>query len=63
MEDSQKLIYTVDECSALLGLHPNSLRAAIKRGDIPHIVVGRRILIPRRKIAQMLEGSAQSAAK
>lgn len=63
MESGQKLVYSCDECCALLGLSRNSMYAAIAKNSIPHLRVGRRILISRRKIEEMLEGSAQPAAK
>lgn len=46
---TSRLTYTVDEAAALLGIGRNHAYAAIQRGEIPHIRVGRRILIPRDK--------------
>jgi excisionase family DNA binding protein len=58
MDNSKRLTLTVDSCARLLGLSRNSCYEGIKRGEIPHIKVGKRILIPRRALEKMLEGNS-----
>jgi excisionase family DNA binding protein len=41
-----KLTLSVEEARRLLGLSRGLMYKAIKRGEIPHIKVGKRILIP-----------------
>jgi excisionase family DNA binding protein len=43
--------------AADLGLSERSTRSALRRGDIPHIRVGRRIILPRAAIADWLRSA------
>jgi excisionase family DNA binding protein len=44
---TEKMIFTVAEAMKYLGLSRNSIYSGIKSGQIPHIRVGKRILISR----------------
>ena len=56
----EPLTYTVEETAALLGgLGINQTYAGIKRGDIPSIKIGRRILVPRARLLAMLNGDPE----
>lgn len=50
------VILTVAEAARLLRICPNSVRAAIQRGEIPCLRIGRRILIPRAALDALLAG-------
>ncbi len=52
-----KLTLTVQEAASLLGLSRNSAYQGISTGEIPHIKVGKRILIPRIAFEKMLEST------
>ncbi|MCS7080471.1 MAG: helix-turn-helix domain-containing protein [Meiothermus sp.] len=52
----QKLAFSVEEAAQLLGLHPNTVRNLIARGELKATRVGRRILIPRIALERLLEG-------
>ncbi|MFC2024462.1 helix-turn-helix domain-containing protein [Chloroflexota bacterium] len=54
--DAERLTYTVSEVARLLGLSRNSAYQGIVTGEIPHIKVGKRILIPCLAFQRMLEG-------
>ena len=54
MEDNERLTLTVKETAQLLGLSRNSAYQGILTGEIPHIKVGKRILIPRLALEKML---------
>jgi excisionase family DNA binding protein len=54
MFDTKELILSVDEVSKLLKLSRTSCYEAVRRGDIPSIRIGRRILIPRDAFEKML---------
>jgi excisionase family DNA binding protein len=43
---AQRLVYTITEAARVLGLSRNGAYAAAKRGDIPTIRLGRRLLVP-----------------
>ena len=47
-----------DEAAALLGISTWLLLREIKRGDIPHRRVGRRIVFSRQRLLEWLSGDA-----
>lgn len=49
-----RLTYTVDEAAQLLGISRNSAYEAARTGDLPTIRVGRRILVPRSRLEELL---------
>ena len=48
---------TVEEAAKWLGLGRTSAFEAVHRGDIPHIRIGKRILIPVAALERMMEGA------
>ena len=52
---SERLTYTVEEAAELLGISRNSAYEAVRKGEIPTIRLGRRILIPRSRLEAMLD--------
>jgi excisionase family DNA binding protein len=50
-----RLTYTVEEVARLLGISRNSAYEAVRRGEIPTIRIGRRILVPRNRLDDLLE--------
>jgi excisionase family DNA binding protein len=50
--------YDVAEAGRLLGLGRNATYEAIRRGDIPTIRVGKRILVLKVALDRMLNGEA-----
>ena len=50
--------HSVASAAKILGVHPLTLYAAIRRGEspVPIIRVGRRILVPRAALERLLEG-------
>lgn len=52
--NNDKLVLTVNEVAKLLCLSRNSIYNGIRRGEIPHIRVGKRQLIPRAALDDML---------
>jgi len=55
MATCERMTMTVREAAVFLGLSKNSAWAAVKRGEIPSVRVGRRVLIPVRRLEEMLE--------
>jgi excisionase family DNA binding protein len=43
-----------------IGLSVRSTRSALRRGEIPHIRVGRRFILPRAAIAEWLRSAGRS---
>ncbi len=55
VRDSQRIVLSVEEARTLLGLSRGLMYEAIRRGEIPSLRIGRRILIPRAALARLLE--------
>ncbi len=53
-------MYTVPEAGRLLGLGRNAAYDAAKRGDIPTLQIGRRLLVPKILFHRMLEMTGTS---
>jgi excisionase family DNA binding protein len=51
---------SVGELAADIGLSERSTRAALRRGEIPHIRVGRRFILPKSAIAEWLRTAGRS---
>lgn len=49
-------VLTVLETAQLLRLSRNATYEAIKRGEIPVLRIGRRLLVPRLALLRLLEG-------
>lgn len=54
MEMGDRLTYDVAQVAKILGLSKNSTYHACLTGDIPHLRIGHRILIPRIALEKML---------
>ena len=57
MEEKDKLVYTVTEAAELLRISRPTAFMGVKKGQIPHIRVGTRILIPAAAIRKLLENA------
>lgn len=55
-----RLVFSLDEAASLLGLHRQSLRSAIGRGEIHAVRVGRKWLIPRDSLVELLAGATNT---
>lgn len=51
----ERKTYTVEEAAERLGISRNSAYEAVRRGEIPSLRIGRRVLIPRAALERMLE--------
>jgi excisionase family DNA binding protein len=49
-----KLVYSIEEAGAMLGLGRNSAYAAARRGEIPIIRIGRLLKVPKAELDKML---------
>ncbi|MFP5452067.1 MAG: helix-turn-helix domain-containing protein [Thermoleophilia bacterium] len=54
---------TVDEAAIVLGIGRTSAYKAVQRGDIPSIRIGRRLLVPRAAIEDMVGRRSGDAAR
>jgi excisionase family DNA binding protein len=51
---AQRLTWTVEEAATLLGISRATAYEAAKTGALPHIKIGRRILVPVAAVERML---------
>lgn len=56
----QKLALSVDETAKLLGVSRNTVYEAIRQNRITAIRFGRRMLVPRAALEQLLSGNAEN---
>jgi excisionase family DNA binding protein len=59
---AERVVYTVPEAGRLLGLSRNGSYEAAKRGEIPTIRIGRRLLVPKAPFHRMLEVAGTGTA-
>jgi excisionase family DNA binding protein len=55
MEEFECCTYTVREAAHVLGLSHNATFAAIYHGEIPALRFGRRVVVPKEALHQLLE--------
>jgi excisionase family DNA binding protein len=60
IEETRGPTMTVDEAAALLGISRGLAFEAVKRGELPHLRIGKRILIVRSMLEALLEGDTNA---
>jgi excisionase family DNA binding protein len=63
MANGEKLVYTVEEAGRLLDLGRSGAYEAARRGDLPTIRIGRRLLVPKSALDRLLSQAGQHTAK
>jgi len=53
---------TVVDAARVLGISRNGAYAAVARGDIPSVRIGKRILVPTARLRALLEGAPRPNA-
>ena len=53
----EKIVYTVEEAAKLLRVSRATAYEGIKTNSIPHIKIGRRVLVPKISLDKMLESA------
>ena len=56
-----RLTYTVTETAALLGISRTTAYECVRRGEIPSLTLGRRVVISRVAVHRMLHGGGTPA--
>jgi excisionase family DNA binding protein len=59
MSDEERLTLTVPEAARLLGVSRNTAYEAVRNGNIPAIFIGRRILVSRARLVQMIDNAGR----
>lgn len=60
-EKAEKIVLTVDEAALILGISRPTAYQGVERGEIPHIRVGKRILVPRVALEKMLASAGSKS--
>jgi len=58
---NERLTYTVEEAAKVLGISRPTAYMAIQDSKIPHIRIGRRILIPKVALTSMLNNATENS--
>ena len=53
----EKHTFTISETAAMLGVAKNTVYRAVRRGEIPIIRLGGRLLVARTVMSRLLEGN------
>lgn len=58
--EDKRLTLTVEEAAEILGLSRAFAYEAVRRGEIPSIRIGRRVLVPKAALNRLLSGEQES---
>ena len=53
---TDKQVYTVEEVAVILGVSRNTAYEGIHNNSIPHLKLGRRIIVPAQALNKLLSG-------
>ena len=56
--ETERKTLTIPEAAKALGIGRNAGYEAARRGEIPTIRIGKRLLVPRAALERMLQGAA-----
>ena len=59
LHNPDRLTMSVEEAGKLLGIGRSSAYGAIRRGELPFLKIGRRILVPRSALTRKIEDLQQ----
>lgn len=54
--DANQTVLTIEEAAMMLRISRQSAYEAARRGEIPTVRIGRRLLVPRRRLERLLDG-------
>jgi excisionase family DNA binding protein len=60
--EGETLVLSVPKAGALIGLSRNSAYQAVKRGQLPTIRIGKRLLVPKAALQRLLDSAGRTAA-
>ena len=52
--DEERLVWTVEEAARLLGISRAHAYELVARGELPHLRLGRRVVVPKHAIETLL---------
>lgn len=60
--ETESAVLSVTECARVLKISRGSEYRGIIENSIPHIKIGRRILVPKLALQKMLEGNSKDSS-
>ncbi len=60
--EEKRATYDVPEAARILGIGRSAAYEAVRRGEIPSIRLGKRLVVPRAALERLLEGRVPSGA-
>lgn len=57
------LVLTVEEAAELLGISRGLAYELVRKGDLPSIRLGRRLVVPRRRLLALVDGGASETPR
>ena len=60
-EKLEPLTYRIEEAAQLLGIGRNHAYEAAKRGEIPSVRIGKRLLVPKAALDKLLKSAATAS--
>jgi excisionase family DNA binding protein len=57
----ESLVVTVEDAAMLLGISRGLAYELVRRGELPAIRLGRRLVVPRRRLLAMIDGGVAPA--
>ncbi len=58
-QEPERATMSVESAAKLLGIARGSMYQAVRRGEVPSVRIGRRIVIPRRALERLLSGESE----
>jgi excisionase family DNA binding protein len=58
----ERLTVTVEEAGEMLGISRGLAYELVRRGELPHVRLGRRIVVPMRSLLAMVNGDDEITA-
>jgi excisionase family DNA binding protein len=59
--DEERLVWTVEEAGRMLGISRAHAYELVARGELPHLRLGRRVVVPKHAIELLLERAASDS--
>lgn len=57
--DKSTLVVSVEEAAELLGISRGLAYELVRRGELPALRLGRRLVVPRRRLLALIDGDEQ----
>ena len=59
--EAEKVVMTVEQAAEYLGISRPTAYEAVHTGELPHIRIGRRILVPRAALEKLLANAGSKS--